>query len=89
MINAATEAAHRAVHNLLQLEAYGVKTLVATIISVHSGSNDDLSKEELPYIQVGLDGIVGVAEAVGTISAGDDVAVELYDTPDWLVRSPD
>ena len=34
-------------------------------------------------------GIVGVVEAVGAISAGDDVTIELYETPAWLVRSSD
>ena len=34
-------------------------------------------------------GIVGVVEAAGTISAGDEVTVVLYETPSWLVRSPD
>ena len=36
-----------------------MKTILGTIESVHSGSNDDLSKEEHPAIQVELDGIVG------------------------------
>jgi MOSC domain-containing protein YiiM len=36
-----------------------VKTLSGRVISVHSGSNDDLSKEEHSSIQVELDGIVG------------------------------
>jgi hypothetical protein len=36
-----------------------VKKLAARIVSVHSGSNDDLSKEEHASIQVELDGIVG------------------------------
>jgi len=36
-----------------------VKKLVARVVSVHAGSNDDLSKEERPTIQVELDGIVG------------------------------
>ena len=34
-------------------------------------------------------GIVGVVEVPGAISAGDEVHVELYETPTWLVRSPD
>ena len=38
---------------------YSVKKLVARILSVHSGSNDDLSKEEHPSIQAELDGVVG------------------------------
>jgi len=36
-----------------------VRKLVARVVSVHAGSNDDLSKEERPTIQVELDGIVG------------------------------
>ncbi len=34
-------------------------------------------------------GIVGVIEATGTISAGDEVTVELYETPSWLIRTAD
>jgi MOSC domain-containing protein YiiM len=36
-----------------------VNKLVAKVVSVHAGSNDDLSKEERPGIQVELDGVVG------------------------------
>lgn len=36
-----------------------MKTLSGKVVSVHSGSNDDLSKEEHPSIQVELDGVVG------------------------------
>jgi hypothetical protein len=36
-----------------------VKKITAKIVSVHSGSNDDLSKEAHESIQVELDGIVG------------------------------
>lgn len=38
-----------------------MQKLLARIVSVHAGSNDDLSKEERPSIQVELDGIVGDA----------------------------
>ena len=34
-------------------------------------------------------GVVGVVEVAGTVSAGDEVTVEIYETPAWLVRSPD
>ncbi len=34
-------------------------------------------------------GLVGVVEAAGTISAGDEVTVVLYESPGWLARSPD
>ena len=33
-------------------------------------------------------GVVGVVEAAGTVSAGDEVTVVLYETPSWLERSP-
>ena len=36
-----------------------MKILSGKVVSVHSGSNDDLSKEEHPSIQVELDGIRG------------------------------
>jgi MOSC domain-containing protein YiiM len=36
-----------------------VTKIVAAVVSVHSGSNDDLSKEEHPEIRVELDGVVG------------------------------
>lgn len=34
-------------------------------------------------------GIVGVVEVPGMISRGDEVIVELYETPSWLVRHSD
>lgn len=34
-------------------------------------------------------GIVGVVEAAGTIGAGDEVTVVLYETPAWLARPAD
>ena len=34
-------------------------------------------------------GIVGSVEVAGTISTGDEVTVELYETPAWLARSAD
>ena len=33
-------------------------------------------------------GVVGVVDVPGTISAGDDVTLEIYETPKWLLRSP-
>ena len=32
-------------------------------------------------------GVVGVVDVPGSISAGDDVTVEVYETPSWLQRS--
>lgn len=34
-------------------------------------------------------GIVGVVEVAGTVSAGDEVTVVLYETPAWLLRASD
>jgi MOSC domain-containing protein YiiM len=34
-------------------------------------------------------GVVGVVEAAGTISAGDEVTVTVYEPPAWLARSDD
>jgi MOSC domain-containing protein YiiM len=34
-------------------------------------------------------GVVGVVDVAGTISVGDDVEIEIYETPGWLVRSAD
>ena len=34
-------------------------------------------------------GVVGVIEAAGTITAGEEVTVVLYETPSWLERTPD
>jgi len=36
-----------------------VNKIVARVVSVHAGSNEDLSKDEHPIIQVELDGVVG------------------------------
>ena len=34
-------------------------------------------------------GVVGVVEVAGAISAGDEVTVDFFETPAWLVRTPD
>jgi MOSC domain-containing protein YiiM len=34
-------------------------------------------------------GVVGIVEVAGTISTGDEVQIEVYETPPWLVRTPD
>lgn len=36
-----------------------MEKIVAQVVSVHSGSNEDLSKDEVATIQVELDGVVG------------------------------
>jgi MOSC domain-containing protein YiiM len=34
-------------------------------------------------------GVVGVVEAAGAINAGDEVTIEIYETPEWLLRTPE
>lgn len=34
-------------------------------------------------------GLVGVVDVAGRISAGDEVTVEVYETPNWLIRDAD
>lgn len=34
-------------------------------------------------------GVVGVVDVAGEISAGDEIVVEVYETPVWLVRTAD
>lgn len=47
-----------------------MKKIIARVVSVHAGSNEDLSKDERPTIQVQLDGIVGDRH-------------QSYDRPTW------
>lgn len=56
------------------------------VVSEHAASNNDLSKEEHAPIQVEFDGVVEVA---GSIVAGEEVTFKQYETPSWLVRTPD
>lgn len=34
-------------------------------------------------------GLVGIVEVSGVINVGDEVQIELYETPSWLIRSDD
>jgi hypothetical protein len=52
-------------------------------------SGQDLSSTAFSKAAKLTRGLVGVVEVAGTISAGDEVGVEVYDTPGWLERSPD
>jgi MOSC domain-containing protein YiiM len=52
-------------------------------------SGEPLSSTAFSKAAKFIRGVVGVVEVAGAISAGDEVMVELYETPDWLVRSPD
>jgi hypothetical protein len=52
-------------------------------------SGDELSSTTFSKAAKHNRGVVGVVEVAGTISAGDEVSVEIYATPAWLVRSPE
>ena len=54
-----------------------------------TGSGDALSSTAFSKAAKHNRGVVGVVEVAGSISAGDEVTVEIYATPAWLVRSPD
>ena len=46
-------------------------------------------KPDLDCAPDGTGLVVGVVDVPGTISAGDEVTVEIYVTPSWLERSGD
>jgi MOSC domain-containing protein YiiM len=54
-----------------------------------SRSGEELSSTAFSKAAKLTRGVVGVVEVAGTVNAGDEVVVELYETPAWLVRSPD
>ncbi len=58
---------------------------VASLYSTNSG--DAISTTAFPKAAKLTRGIVGVVEAVGVINAGDQVTVEIYATPSWLIRA--
>ena len=58
---------------------------VASLYSTRSGKA--LTNTEFSKAAKLTRGIVGVVEVAGTINAGDEVTVEIYETPSWLVRS--
>jgi hypothetical protein len=61
--------------------------IIASNYSTRSG--EPLSATAFPKAAKLTRGIVGVVESAGTICAGDEVTVEIYETPAWLVRSAD
>ena len=63
-----------------------METVEGIVESVHVGSAVGFAKAPCDRIQVEFDGIVGVVEVPGEIKAGDEVIVEIYKTPSWLVR---
>ena len=54
-----------------------------------SKSGEPVSDTAFPKAAKLTRGIVGVVEAAGSISAGEDVNVVLYEPPAWLSRSDD
>jgi MOSC domain-containing protein YiiM len=52
-------------------------------------SGEAVSKTAFSKAAKLMRGIVGVVEVPGVIAAGDDVTVDIYETPGWLARSPD
>jgi MOSC domain-containing protein YiiM len=58
---------------------------VASLYSAKSG--EGISSTAFSKVAKLTRGIVGVVEAVGVINAGDEVTVEIYETPPWLIRS--
>ncbi len=77
---------------VLQVEDYNppchyMSKKVASLYTTQSG--EPLSSTAFSKASKLTRGIVGVVEVAGTISVGDAVTVELYETPAWLVRSAD
>lgn len=54
----------------------------------HTQSGEPVTDTEFSKAAKLSRGVVGVVEAAGTINAGDEVTVVLYETPSWLARSP-
>ena len=60
---------------------------VASLYTTNSG--EPLSSTAFSKASKLTRGVVGAVEVAGTISAGDEVTVEIYETPSWLLRSAD
>ena len=60
---------------------------LAAMYSTRSG--ESLSSTAFSVAAKLTRGVVGVVEVAGAINAGDEVTVEVYETPAWMVRSPD
>ena len=61
--------------------------IVASRYTARSG--EAVSKAAFSKAATLMRGVVGVVEVPGAIAAGDDVVVNIYETPEWLTRSPD
>lgn len=76
----------------LMVEEYNppCRDMAAHIIKAHrTRSGKELTLSAFSNAAKLKRGIVGVVEVPGAISAGDEVTVEIYETPSWLARSPD
>jgi len=62
-------------------------TKIARMCTTRSGK--PLSSTEFSKAAIHTRGVVGVVDVPGSVSSGDEVIVELYATPSWLVRSSD
>lgn len=62
-------------------------TKIATMYTTRSGK--PLEPTEFSKVAKLSRGLVGVVDVAGAINAGDAVEVVLYETPAWLLRSPD
>lgn len=60
---------------------------VASLYATNSG--EPLSSTAFSKASKLTRGVVGAVEVAGTINAGDEVTVEIYETPSWLLRSAD
>ena len=61
-----------------------MKKVVGKVVSVHAGSNEDLSKEEHATIQVELDGISGDRHQSYERTTWDDRQNESVRAPVWI-----
>jgi len=66
---------------------HGMGKKLASMYTTKSG--EPLSSTAFSKAAKLIRGIVGSVEVAGTIRAGDEVTVELYETPAWLARSAD
>ncbi len=64
---------------------HGMGKKLASMHTTRSG--EALSSTAFPKAAKLTRGIVGAVEVGGPISVGDEVAVELYETPAWLLRT--
>ncbi len=77
---------------VLQVEEYNppCRDMGKRLAAKHTtGSGEPLRSTAFSKAAKLTRGVVGVVEVAGTINAGDEVTIELYETPSWLARAPD